>query len=60
MSNQLPHDYERCNCGPCKMIRLDLKRDGSTTRAIPTGPVSELHTPPSKQTKTPAAKKKRN
>jgi hypothetical protein len=60
MSNQLPHDYERCNCGTCKMIRLELKRDGTTTRAIPTGPVSELHTPPSKrQAKTPGKPKPR-
>jgi hypothetical protein len=58
MSNQLPHDYQTCNCGTCKMIRLELKRDGSTTRAIPTGPVSELHTPPSQKPKKQPAKKK--
>jgi len=48
MTDQLPHDYQTCNCGACKMIRLELKREGHTLRPIPTGPVSERLTPPSK------------
>lgn len=49
MNAPILHDYHTCNCGACKLVRLELKNTGTTNRPIPTGPVSELLTPPSKQ-----------